>query len=41
MKGGSAALCESLPLALQPVKTAGIKQAIVAIRKMLFGSDAI
>jgi len=41
MKGGCVALWESLPLALQPVKTAGIKQAIAAIRKMLFESDTI
>jgi hypothetical protein len=41
MKGGCAALEESLPLALQPVKAAGIKQAIVASRKMLFESSTI
>jgi hypothetical protein len=41
MKGGCAVLGESLPLALQPVKTVEIKQVIVAIRKMLFESDAI
>jgi len=41
MKGGWAAFGESLPLALQPVKTAGIKEAIVAIRRMFFESDAI
>jgi len=41
MKGGCAALGESLPLALQPVKAAEIKQAIVAIRRMLFEGDRI
>jgi hypothetical protein len=35
------ALGESLPLALQPYNATEAKEAIVAIRKMLFDSDTI
>jgi hypothetical protein len=34
-------LGESWPLALQPVSAMETKQAIIAIRKMFFDSDAI